>query len=225
MQKHVNLVDLVKSFPTNIYLQNLASIQKRTSPVKFAHLAEKSGKGSISNLSTKGRGIDSWLREYGYESVAAADLDLIVGIEFYNPQTRGSETIPLQFEQYGFMATRRSPILRLVLEDVVRNLVRNIKPSLLHVAPQHFQRNVEKKSWGDSGGNGTRTELLSFDGQLNSTEDNMIEASFGPVMWTKALLGAISKYSTRSGADSEGRQTFILTGEKGIYVSIIRSPI
>ena len=53
MQKHVNLVDLVKSFPTNILLQNLASIQKRTSPVKFAHLAEKSGKGSISNLSTK----------------------------------------------------------------------------------------------------------------------------------------------------------------------------
>ena len=53
MQKHVNLVDLVKSFPTNIFLQNLASIQKITSPVKFAHLAEKSGKGSISNLSTK----------------------------------------------------------------------------------------------------------------------------------------------------------------------------
>ena len=53
MQKHVNLVDLVKSFPTNIFLQNLASIQKRTSPIKFAHLAEKSGKGSISNLSTK----------------------------------------------------------------------------------------------------------------------------------------------------------------------------
>ena len=36
MQKHVNLVDLVKSFPTNIYLQNLASIQPRTSFVKFA---------------------------------------------------------------------------------------------------------------------------------------------------------------------------------------------
>ena len=53
MQKHVNLVDLVKSFPTNIYLQNLASIEKRTSPVKFAYLAEKSGKGSISNLSAK----------------------------------------------------------------------------------------------------------------------------------------------------------------------------
>ena len=53
MQKHVNLVDLVKSFPTNIYLQNLASIQKRTSPIKFAHLAEKSANGSISNLSTK----------------------------------------------------------------------------------------------------------------------------------------------------------------------------
>ena len=53
MQKHVNLVDLVKSFPTNIFLQNLASIQQRTSPIKFAHLAEKSEKGSTSNLSTK----------------------------------------------------------------------------------------------------------------------------------------------------------------------------
>ena len=30
------------SFPTNIFLQNLASILQRTSPVKFAHLAEKS---------------------------------------------------------------------------------------------------------------------------------------------------------------------------------------
>ena len=53
MQKHVNLVDLVKSFPTNIFLQNLASIQKRPSPMKFAHLSEKSEEGSISNLSTK----------------------------------------------------------------------------------------------------------------------------------------------------------------------------
>ena len=53
MQKHVNLVDLVKSFPTNILLQNLASIQQRTSLIKFDHLAEKSGKDSISNLSTK----------------------------------------------------------------------------------------------------------------------------------------------------------------------------
>ena len=53
MQKCVNLVDPVKSFATNIFLQNVASIQKGTSPVKFAHLAEKSGKSSISNLSTK----------------------------------------------------------------------------------------------------------------------------------------------------------------------------
>ena len=35
----------------------MASIQKRTSPVKFAHLAEKSGKGLISNLSTKVAGV------------------------------------------------------------------------------------------------------------------------------------------------------------------------
>ena len=55
MQKHVNLVDLVKSFPTNIFLQKLASIQQRTSLrlVKFDHLDEKSEQGSISNLSTK----------------------------------------------------------------------------------------------------------------------------------------------------------------------------
>ena len=36
MQKHANIVDLVKSFPTSIYLQTLASIQPRTSLVKFA---------------------------------------------------------------------------------------------------------------------------------------------------------------------------------------------
>ena len=53
MQKYVHLVDLVTRSPTNMYLQNLASIQKRTSPIKFPHLAEKSGKGSISSLSTK----------------------------------------------------------------------------------------------------------------------------------------------------------------------------
>ena len=53
MQKHVNRVDLVKSVPTNIYLQNLGSIQKKTSPLKFAHLAEKLEQGSISKLSTK----------------------------------------------------------------------------------------------------------------------------------------------------------------------------
>ena len=35
------------------FLANLASIQKRTSPIKFAHLAEKSENGSISNLSIK----------------------------------------------------------------------------------------------------------------------------------------------------------------------------
>ena len=77
MQKHVNLVDLVKSFPTNIYLRNLASIQKRTSPLKFAHLAGKSEKSSISNLSTKVPGgrsaqpsaLDEWSNEYYGEDV------------------------------------------------------------------------------------------------------------------------------------------------------------
>ena len=35
MQKYVNPVDLVKSFPTSIYLQKSASIQPRTSSSKF----------------------------------------------------------------------------------------------------------------------------------------------------------------------------------------------
>ena len=61
MQKHVSLVDLVKSFPTNIFLQYLASIQKRTSRIKFAHLAETSEKGSISNLSTKVPNVRVWI--------------------------------------------------------------------------------------------------------------------------------------------------------------------
>ena len=37
----------------SFWLQKSASIQKRTSPLKFDHLAEKSEYGSISNLSTK----------------------------------------------------------------------------------------------------------------------------------------------------------------------------
>ena len=35
--KGVHCVDLGESFPTSIYLRNVASIQPRTSPVKFAH--------------------------------------------------------------------------------------------------------------------------------------------------------------------------------------------
>ena len=35
VQKYVNLVDLIKSFPTSIYLQKSASIQPRTSLSKF----------------------------------------------------------------------------------------------------------------------------------------------------------------------------------------------
>ena len=36
MQRFANLVDLVKRFPSNIYLQKSASIQLKTSPDKFA---------------------------------------------------------------------------------------------------------------------------------------------------------------------------------------------
>ena len=82
MQKHVNLVDLVKSFPTNIFLQNLASIQKRTSPLKFAHLAEKSGNGSIPNLSTKVRVAtdEAALEDYTFEEVSCMNKTVSYGV-------------------------------------------------------------------------------------------------------------------------------------------------
>ena len=40
-----------------IWLQKSASMQKRTSPLKFGDLAEKSGLNSVSSLSTKVRSI------------------------------------------------------------------------------------------------------------------------------------------------------------------------
>ena len=76
MQKHVNLVDLVKRFPTNIFLQNLASMQKRTSPIKFAHVAEKSENCSISNLSTK---VSAWPPEVASGRILQYTLD---GVSF-----------------------------------------------------------------------------------------------------------------------------------------------
>ena len=41
VQKFVNLVDLVKSFPTTIYLQRFVSIQPRASLSKFAKKSPK----------------------------------------------------------------------------------------------------------------------------------------------------------------------------------------
>ena len=51
MQKHVNIVDLVKSFPTNMYLQKLASIQQRTPQEALQPLFGV----SLSNASTEKR--------------------------------------------------------------------------------------------------------------------------------------------------------------------------
>ena len=46
--KGVHCVDLGKSFPTHIYLQNLASIQPRASPLKFAVVRAAAGRLSAS---------------------------------------------------------------------------------------------------------------------------------------------------------------------------------
>ena len=44
--KGVHCVDLGESFQTHIYLQNLASIQPRTSPVKFARSSGTAARGA-----------------------------------------------------------------------------------------------------------------------------------------------------------------------------------
>ena len=55
MQRIGNLVDLEKRCKMSIWLQTFASIQPRASPVKFYHLAEKSEKDAVSNLSPKAK--------------------------------------------------------------------------------------------------------------------------------------------------------------------------
>ena len=53
VQRIANLVVLEKCCKMRIWVQKSASMQKRTSPLKFGDLAEKSGLNSVSNLSTK----------------------------------------------------------------------------------------------------------------------------------------------------------------------------
>lgn len=52
MQRNGNLVDPEKCWKINIWTQASASIQKITSPVNFDHLADKSEKDPVPNLST-----------------------------------------------------------------------------------------------------------------------------------------------------------------------------
>ena len=51
VQRIANLVDLEKCCKMRIWMQKSASMQKRTSPLKFGDLAAKSGFNSVSNLS------------------------------------------------------------------------------------------------------------------------------------------------------------------------------
>ena len=53
VQRIANLVVLEKCCKMRIWVQKSASMQKRTSRLKFGDLAEKSGFNSVSNLSTK----------------------------------------------------------------------------------------------------------------------------------------------------------------------------
>ena len=60
VQRIANLVVLEKCCKMRIWVPKSASMQKRTSPLKFGDLAEKSGLNSVSNLSTKTT--SRWLR-------------------------------------------------------------------------------------------------------------------------------------------------------------------
>ena len=62
--KGVHCVDLGESFPTSIYLQNLASIPPRTSLVKFARSPRTDPPG-VRNGASRHRGLRSTQREEG----------------------------------------------------------------------------------------------------------------------------------------------------------------
>ena len=73
MQKRVNIVDLVKSFQTSIYFQNLASIQPRTGLSKFAKNKPKVRKEVGKNIAPHNRERHDVLR---YPEVLEAALRL-----------------------------------------------------------------------------------------------------------------------------------------------------
>ena len=77
MQRIANLVDLEKCCKMSIWTQKSASIQKRTSPLKFDDSAEKSEKSSVSNFSTKVS-----MRPFGSED----PQEMHAQIETGNPQ-------------------------------------------------------------------------------------------------------------------------------------------
>ena len=60
--KGVHCVDLGESFPTHIFLQNLASIQPRTSPVKFARSSAPRPEGAVRVLRLRSRRFVSSVR-------------------------------------------------------------------------------------------------------------------------------------------------------------------
>ena len=73
--KGVHCVDLGESFPTSIYLQNLASIQPRTSLVKFARSPRTDPPGlSVLTMKRRGRSASvedrspAWLRPRAHEA-------------------------------------------------------------------------------------------------------------------------------------------------------------
>ena len=61
VQRNVNLVDLEKCWKMRIWTQKSASIQKKTSPLKFDNFAEKSEKDTVSYLSSKAMTRPNWL--------------------------------------------------------------------------------------------------------------------------------------------------------------------
>ena len=71
VQKPVNLADLAKSFPTSIYLQNLTSMQPRTSPVKFARSLAVQQPSRVLGRRSQVAAADSSSRPWAWWSAAA----------------------------------------------------------------------------------------------------------------------------------------------------------
>ena len=98
VQTHVNLVDLVKSFSTNIYLQKLASIQPRTSRSKFADTIYNQPHSSV--ISTA---LSAWSQDWQAEVAKVTRLSSGQNDLLINQSKEGN----LNFESRAYTANNQ----------------------------------------------------------------------------------------------------------------------
>ena len=137
---HVNLIDLVKSFQTSSYLQNLASIQPRTSLGKFARspCTDHAGSSFARHLSVELKHefffpcrsfprnsrrqltLDSCVRARGLEPCTGlASLHFLRGLALESPLGRTS--LPPPFSRI-LSSSRKNKNLDNILSDFFRDM-------------------------------------------------------------------------------------------------------